>query len=392
MRILLVLLCFGFVACQKNNSDKQPSGNVGIYQGDLVKKIQEIYNENEWWIAFNHCDVDRKPMILQIAQDLESKRAEIEKIEKESLGKNQNLIAHKINKFTFYTEQSPEAAENRWDSYSKNWNFIIDAYKKIQNTPIDKNWVKLNHRARGIVTDDENRLLNYANFGLSRSRQAIIQSAHDKVDACLNDPQCLSPLINDDEKAYFNDGPEFSLFKRLNQPDIAKDKKREYLERLHKRTLRNANRYKFHINDTIQLRGKELYLPVDGRIFGDEANKVTNYLESIWNTDAQYKIKFDFYSVASQVYQIFVSEVLGERAYVSFNERTMQLYDHDDLFTIAHEFGHVLGFRDYYYATFEPSTCNYVTEYNNGNIMSSGGDGTKALPEHWAELIKNYKK
>lgn len=74
-----------------------------------------------------------------------------------------------------------------------------------------------------------------------------------------------------------------------------------------------------------------------------------------------------------------IAENPGERAYVSFARRIMQLFAPARLTTIDHEFGHILGLMDTYY--------NYVDEYNRSDIMSMKG---RVLPEHIQSIKAAY--
>jgi hypothetical protein len=57
--------------------------------------------------------------------------------------------------------------------------------------------------------------------------------------------------------------------------------------------------------------------------------------------------------------------------------------------TVAHEFGHVLGFADHYYSVWNDRNCYYSQSSGTGDIMSNSDRGL-VTARHWEILEKAY--
>jgi hypothetical protein len=56
---------------------------------------------------------------------------------------------------------------------------------------------------------------------------------------------------------------------------------------------------------------------------------------------------------------------------------------------LAHEIGHVLGFRDNYFTVWRNDICGYEYQSREDDLMSNSDKGL-VLPEHWEELARHY--
>jgi hypothetical protein len=76
---------------------------------------------------------------------------------------------------------------------------------------------------------------------------------------------------------------------------------------------------------------------------------------------------------------------------VSWSARTVTLEPDVTEKSIAHEIGHVLGFSDRYYTTYDAMTCRYSTVKDDADIMSQSSTG-EVTDAEWAVLKAKYAR
>ena len=81
----------------------------------------------------------------------------------------------------------------------------------------------------------------------------------------------------------------------------------------------------------------------------------------------------------------------GERSYVTGVPKEVHLFPFTSTRAVAHEFGHVLGFKDHYYTMWNSDQCIYKVETNSGDLMSDSSSGSVTATE-WSDIKKNYIK
>lgn len=387
--LLLVTACSGGGSGGDRTADNERGEQ---YLGELDKKMSELYRqENEPYLK--KCDHDWKERALEISRALESRRGEIETFYKQHL---ENTSKDKFDyiemgTYTFLQNKQPVVGEDRWDTYSYSWQQAYQKYIQVKDLPVNKDWASLNFYVRGMVMDEERRIERGSNTGLSKDAGPTVQAIYNKVKACYEDNACTLPTLTRSELLFLDQGDEgyFSGQLFYNSSRYSFSELRDLVRKLLNYTKRNYQRYEFRPSDIAVVNGNTLEIPMDLSTFGEAAQKFASYVESVWNNAADFSIRIVQKNRPAATYLVSVDKLVGGRAYVL--DKDMQLYDLDDMKVLPHEFGHVLGFRDNYYTTWESSTCTYNSEANDGDIMSNH-EGGQVLPRHWEDLKKAYWK
>jgi hypothetical protein len=389
MKHAVFFLCvLALVGCGKSN----PADHYNDVErnlpplGELGKSVQELL-DSEW---AESCDSTASANMKRIARALDERKDEITEFGSSlPLTQNYKLIPFGKSFLREYTiEESPK---DEWQNYSESWSDLAQKYQKIKNQPVNQYWLWLNNSVRSIIRNDQMRILDGSNLGLKHDSASKIDSLLAAVEKCVQDVRCLKLQIPVMDEIFAHEVDFYSYyFSKFN-----KTQDRNVLERFVKRLKHDQGRYAFFNNETIKISKENnlttLQLPVDGAAYdADQKKLVSKMVESVWK-DSEVSVKLNWMDSVKDIFKMFFElDKPGERAYVIFSDKEVHLFPFTGTRAIAHEFGHVLGFRDHYYTTWDYLGCKYNTEYNLGDLMSDS-DGNVTADE-WKDLKKNYLK
>jgi hypothetical protein len=131
-------------------------------------------------------------------------------------------------------------------------------------------------------------------------------------------------------------------------------------------------------------------LPLDpGALSESDREVVKSTIEQVWaRVNTKVTVEWKGRSKILDLFTIlFHSDLIGESANVNHGDRSMNLYPLTRVRSIAHEFGHIIGFDDHYYTVWDDRICSYVQESTESDIMSNSQSGV-VTDEEWSELLK----
>ncbi|MGZ6442214.1 MAG: hypothetical protein ACXWRU_19310 [Pseudobdellovibrionaceae bacterium] len=383
------LLILTMSACAPSRGGTHSDTDRPLFLGDLDKKINEIYSkENE--INFDPCDFKSRDRISEVARTLEQKRGEIENLTKsQPTLPNENTMS--FGKFIFINDVDIKPGEDKWQSDSYSWNDVISFYDKIKDRPVDKNWATLNRFVRGIVLNDENRIVYLGFGGLSRDAGPKLDAVQEKIQVCLLDTTCINPNLSLEQNSFLSTNRAFGYYIGvLESAQFSQTEKRTTLEKFLKRIKRENSKYAFQVNPVARVEGNTLVIPMDLSALSEAASHFIEILEKAWNVDGEKSVKIEEVNRPISSYLLKVQDIIGGRAFVSAGDGgTINIFNYGRLKTATHEFGHVIGLPDEYYTTWDSSKCGYSDTYNFGNLMSDSSGGA-VLPAHWQRIKMNY--
>jgi hypothetical protein len=250
--------------------------------------------------------------------------------------------------------------------------------------------MELNSDVRSLIVNDQMRLLSNLNLQLVHDSGERIKPLLTAVKACVEQEDCKSLALSEtDRKFALEENDIYSWY--MTKLESSFDEKT--LERFLKRLTFDFSRFEMRRNTSVSVQevgGKKiLRLPVTGVDFGDtQKDLIRQSVEKVWNGD-DLALQLEWLAPDPSIFRmIFDLNRPGERASVMFSEKLIEIFPMTSVRAVAHEFGHVLGFMDKYYTTFDQKTCSYVIEYNPGDIMSINSG--KITPEEWKILKETY--
>ena len=388
---LLLLLALALAGCAKEDKTRLQQGEPEITHAALVGSIstnvQSLY-ESPWK---EPCDEKYREKLQEIAAALDGRAEAIRNFQSAGSGTSSSYRVVRMGKTYVREKASPPSPKPGWGDEIYSWQDNIEYYEKIKNTPVDKYWVSLNDAVRGMLLDDVGRVVDGFNYDLDQSMQPQVEELKATLDACLANAGCTMPDFKPALVAFLKSQPTFGPFFGNLQRQDDPTKRREQVEKFKRRVDSDIRRYDFRINPAVkQVARGQFELPLDLGPFADVPDQLRRYVEGEWQGSG-YKLTLRWKDQRDypDVFRILLGEQMGQRAYVSYSDKVVQLYPNVRARSIAHEIGHVLGFRDLYYTVWNPDKCHYVVRTKWSSLMGDPEDGV-VLDEEWQELAKYY--
>jgi|GEM_PF-4996339 len=395
MTILALSLTFFLFGCSKNEGSSRDTGNERnrAFEGNLEEKYGAIFSKkNESF--FEPCDFENRSHILEIAKELERRRPELVALAKKAKETKDNATQraeYNLNGFVFIENTFPVVTQtNEWSAATLSWKNIWDEYLKMKDQPVNLSWLWLDRVARGLAPDEESRLVALDHQGISRDSEIVMRETLLKMEACIAEASCVYPSFSESQVEWIKKGSLYEFYLNCMQnANKTSEEKRACLTKLEKWTRPDLSRFEFRINPEIQPTKSGITVPLRMNIFGNEASQFISLMKKYWDQYG-FSISIENSSIEGRGFLIDVDQNIGDRAFVSYKEKRMQLRNFGSVQTAAHELGHVLGFRDVYFTTFDRTKCEWQDEYNPSDLMSDSTRG-KIQPYHWDQLKSVYK-
>lgn len=335
-------------------------------------------------------DCDRKwiDRIYKIAEALDKNA---ERVQKQSLDADlaEGTVTIVSGEANFsYKASYPVEASGRWLQTEHSWDELYAIFEAIRNRPNDNRWSSLDALVRSNLFNDRGRLTFLDSYALDHTSEDALLSASQRI-ANLQFGERF--LINPDSFVFLNRNAAFrDHFQQMNRtqdPALFVTLRERLAQRLAKDYV---DRFGFVKNKGVTYSGGgeyrvELSAPgwtdAERREFGD-------VVRGIWNNNRDRRVHVEW-ALSRNAYTIEMRKHSGGRARTYFDQRKVLLFHNDSAKTIAHEIGHVLGFKDRYFTTWDAKRCVYTQSSLDTDIMSSHHTGS-VLPEHWARLDREY--
>lgn len=391
---LLFMAALTSVACGKKAKppqaqQEQEKVEKGGISPDLVNQVHKV-QAGEY---AGSCDQKFKAIQLEITRDLDSRFHEIQKLMTDpSFNKNLRTVqAGPIVVNEYIQRKTPKVG---WQEYSSNWEQIRADYEAIKNTATDKQWVYLAIDTSSILSDDADRVEGY-NMYLKRDSETYLRKLLSLVNTCQENPNCTDLALADESlKNFISTQPFYETYtQKLSASNHDRGKFYLPLEKFKRELESDLKRYTMRKTPSVKRFSESTYeLMFDGSAFPENVLPlIQSYVESIWKSPThQVKLIWNkTLPTPSDLFKFILHLDGGSRAYVSYGKREVHLYSTVKNTSIAHEFGHVLGFKDNYYTYWNPSQCSYGNQYIETDLMSSSATGS-VTDEAWEILNVTY--
>ncbi len=387
--IFTLLISFSLIGCQKPPSSHDTSSKEPYsIEGSLVQAIKK--NQSSDW--FESCDQQVASQQLEMAAALDERADSIAAFSK-ALPEDSRYRYLTLGPISVRQSKAPIVDKDTWESYSESWQDVYREFLKIKTSSIGQQWLSLNSRVRSLVMTDGFRLVYYSNMQLDKSSATWLLRAQEIVRQCLKDDKC-SNLNGSGVQVFLTSNTIFNKYISEMSETLGVSERRDLLRRLLTRLEDDyADSFGFNKNAAIKrLNESEYELPLYSGAFVEVQDQLAEYITSVWKSEkSQLKIRWvtTEENEFSNIYKLISNLSWGERSFVRPSTKSIVLANGVRVRSIAHEIGHVLGFLDRYFEVWNPQQCEYLVQYNLGDLMSDPEAGVVTTDE-WAQLDKEY--
>lgn len=393
MRTLALLLASSLLAfsCAKPNPASPPNieGRPIEHRaltGSLTSNVKRLLTGS----YRSACDDKIEPLRQEIAAALDARAAEIAKLS------TSGSTTHREVPFgpTLIRERiaRPANVKEGWQEEKTTWEELGELYQAIKNQPVDKKWRALNLLFRGVVVDDLNRVVDGLNFQVTKDAEEPVLRLFTEANECLKAADCVSPVLSAESKAYL--AGQLRLQQELREVTTApnRDTARRELDDFVTWVATDYRFWAFRKNPLMKRVGDHEYeLPFDLGVFAPARADFIRHFESAWKAEGRkVTLKTEDSAAVTGAFRAILGTNPGDRSFVDRKGLKLTLEPGFSGEAIAHEMGHVLGFRDVYYSVWDPATCAWTTQYREDDIMSDHNSG-RVLDLHWQKLAEEYK-
>ena len=294
------------------------------------------------------------------------------------------------------TQKSPPT-KSGWEVGTYGWTDALEYYEKRGDSMTREDWMYVNSLVMSVLMEDESRVLNGQNLGFDHLTIQYLPKIHAAVSACLKNEKCLIPEFTPEVALAARGIPIYSYYLQSLESVSQAETARKMVARFEKREASDEKDHQFNLNALLQKKsmGSEtiISLPLDAGDLGEEERKLTEkIIETVWSKPGvKISVTWESRNKIPDLFKIFFDLTgTGKRPFVAYSNKSLNLFPYSRSRSIAHEFGHVLGFDDHYYTIWNPKVCAYVQESNQEDLMSDSESG-EVTPDEWTELLNNAK-
>ncbi len=266
------------------------------------------------------------------------------------------------------------------------WAKLHTFFSRNRNSKSAKLWQKIYRRATTLYFEDSKRIRGQSHPLLYKDNRETLEKALREVQTCLDLDSCHIYDFSRRSIYFFKEGPRHRALWNDYYNNIGTDRSKVALSDLESLLLKDLNHYVFQKNDSVELKNqRELHIKLNLQGLGEDDIEQLNRALDEWSY-GEHHISF---SHAESGAKIIDNKIQGGRSFYNRSQNTIVLRQGWNHKTLAHELGHLIGFPDKYYSSFNNIECFYQFEFNTSDIMASSQSGNVGF-KHWSKVLENY--
>ncbi len=388
------MIVAGASACSSNKDSHfdqrgiAPEGKHEVYQGPLYQAYRSVQESKDR----EKCDQQNREMQSILITALDLKSGEI--LKNSLVQKNHPEEYVPFNK-SYLVNTPKKPATKGWKDESYSWNLVYDYYVKNVDKANPQFWTTIDTYVRSLITDDRKRVVYGYNLTLNYNQVSQIPALKETLEACNTDTRCTQPRWSEEQRTLIKSIPAYSFYQSaLESSRSFKDQRYQIgklFERIQNDFILHREDYNSMISHT-KIEGKNTFsLSLDSGIFSEtDQTLIEKSITSVWKNDLNsIVINWKKATPSMDLFHILFTLEPNNRSFVNFNLKEINLFPFTAVRTVAHEYGHVLGFDDHYYTVWNSEKCEYHAQYNEEDIMSDSETGDVTNLE-WQTLLDKY--
>jgi hypothetical protein len=383
--IFLIAISLLLSACGKSSELREPTPDDQLdatISGPIGENVAKLL-DNQW---AESCDSAQRSMRLEIAHALDDRKDEIDAFARK-VPSVKNYERVDIGPLYARTLTTPFIPRKGWQEAEYGWGEAYDYFRKILREPVNRGWLWLQKRALSLTVNDKYRISDGMNMYLVREDLPLLPGILKKLKQTAKNP--YAPVWTAEEDTLLHRNAYYSWHLRKLEKTSSDGEIQGVLESFTRRVEADVARYKFRKNEDVLRSHGELRVSMDPGPFEGYEEVLAPYIEDVWKKqDLRLKVSWKSRTMPGTVFRFVLESIPGGRAFMTWSDRTVHLYQETAVRAIAHEVGHVLGLRDQYYTVWDNTKCSYRDQLNDEEIMSVSEGAVS--DDDWRLLEKNY--
>lgn len=371
----LVLIALASTGCSEvsPNSGKPVLGHYREYAERTLKAAKE----NNW---YTDCDAEDRKTMLMVTAAVDKHAPEIRALLKKKLAekndKGENVAGLLVRK-----SRTPEVTDE-WNNHYLSWRLVARAVRFAKTA---EDWTEIGSDVDRLLEQDTERMGQGVNYSVDPQTFGAFETAYKTISNCLQSGNCVMPAN------VIKTITRFWWIRRLVGRIEKKEDAAKNLEQLHLSLKSVATR--FHLTpypSAKRVSQSLIEIPIDPGPLAAGKERLAELLEMKWKSKAlSVKVRWttrekekDAYLITFDPQRVFAAGIYRQKRIITLSAAVSEG-------TLTHEFGHVLGFQDHYYTSYEPgAVCAYRFWNKPSDLMSQNtGEVTKA---QWEALDRAY--
>ena len=247
--------------------------------------------------------------------------------------------------FSMLIRTSPKSlGADRWRSFFYSWAGSYADFIWIRDSGSPLEWARLLSDVQFLISNDQDRVLNGANFGLDHEAPIHVLELEGLVQTCFDNSMCIQLNLPDSLDTWARTVPYYLYRLDRMSNAVAPAAKREALESLRQRLEWDSRRFRFHSGPSVRRISRtewSLTLSGDG-IDSRTRHLMERLFEEAWS-DTRRRFRLEWSNeTLSGLFRFILEPEAGGRAYVSRIDSLVHLFPRGISDTFQHEMGHVL--------------------------------------------------
>jgi len=388
------IICFLFVlATGCSHSKDQGQGPLDARESISLKgSLIENMNENFLGKWLERCDYAYRDKEEEILKALDQRASKINEQIQISQGTS-DFDRIQFGSLWLRRMKDKSPPPNKWQHQFYSWESLYKSYQRIKELPVNEDWIFLNRIAIFLLNFDRLRIINEENMERGNDSGALILAAESSITECLNKPECPLPLFSQNVEQFLKANTIYKDYvASTSNYGLPTPDSRTYLTKLLKRLQYDHELYEFFPDKLVRrISPTDIVADLDIGDFNGYEDKIEALITRVW-TLGDHRIHINWKTSSTEgvtPYQFKVVANSDGRDGTSRGSRTISFHQNSRVTAFGHEFGHVLGFSDFYYDIWKPNLCEYDFEFNEADLMSDDVRG-KVTEAEWTDLLKNY--
>ena len=199
---------FALTGCTKKDASERPFPDGGPDHRSINGPVSNLNRRLLGHMLAESCDQAKAAIRTEVTAALDLRATEIEALGR-SLPAPEGYRHVPTGPIETMEALAPATPRPGWNVEERSWAEVETAYREIKTRPVGADWVALNSYVRGLLVDDEDRIVYGKNLYLDKDSGPWIERALEQMSACIQDAACVGVRFDADVTAFLRANPYY---------------------------------------------------------------------------------------------------------------------------------------------------------------------------------------